>query len=58
LLPFDGENTRAAFDGLNRAIGKRTIPLQVEEFPLDRVVDAHRRLEQGHIEGKIVLRIR
>jgi NADPH2:quinone reductase len=58
LLPFDGENMRAAFDGLNRAIGKRTIPLQVEEFPLDRVVDAHRRLEQGHIEGKIVLRIR
>lgn len=36
----------------------RTIPLKTEEYSLDQVVDAHRRLEQGHVEGKIVLRIR
>ncbi len=57
-LPFDGQMSRAAFESLNEAIGTRTIPLQVEEFPFARIVDAHRRIEQGHVEGKIVLRIR
>ena len=57
-VPFDGQMSHDAFERLNEAIGKRTIPLHIEEFPLDRVVDAHRRIEQGHVEGKIVLRIR
>jgi len=57
-VAFDGSMARQAFERLNKAIGTRTIPLHVEEFPLDRVVDAHRRIEQGHVEGKIVLRIR
>jgi NADPH:quinone reductase-like Zn-dependent oxidoreductase len=57
-VPFDGEMTRDAFVSLNEAIGERTIPLHVEEFPLDRIVDAHRRIGQGHVQGKIVLRIR
>ncbi|HTZ53975.1 MAG TPA: NADP-dependent oxidoreductase [Candidatus Acidoferrum sp.] len=56
--PFDGEMSREAFERLNTAIGTRTIPLKIEEFSLDRVADAHRRIEQGHVEGKIVLRIR
>jgi len=57
-VPFDGDMSHEAFERLNRAIGTQTIPLKTEEFPLDRVVDAHRRIEQGHVEGKIVLRIR
>jgi len=57
-LSFDGEMSRKAFELLNKAIGKRTIPLRVEVFSLARVVDAHRRMEQGHVKGKIVLRIR
>jgi NADPH:quinone reductase-like Zn-dependent oxidoreductase len=57
-LPFDGEMTHEAFERLNTAIGQRTIPLHLEEFSLDRIVDAHRRIEQGHVEGKLVLRIR
>jgi NADPH:quinone reductase len=56
-VTFDGEMSREAFELLNAAIGKRAIPLHVEEFPLDRVVDAHQRIEQGHVEGKIVLRL-
>lgn len=56
-LAFDGEMSREAFERLNRAIGKSTIPLRIEEFPLDRVVDAHRRIDQGHVEGKVVLRL-
>jgi NADPH:quinone reductase len=58
LLAFDGEMSREAFDLLNRAIATRTIPLRVETFDLERVADAHRRIEQGHVLGKIVLRIR
>jgi NADPH:quinone reductase len=57
-VPFDGKMKREAFESLNQAIGDRTIPLRVQEFALDRIVDAHLRIEQGHVEGKIVLRIR
>ncbi len=57
-LPFDGEMSREAFELLNKAIGTRTIPIRVEDFPLDRVGDAHRRIEEGHVVGKIVLRVR
>jgi NADPH2:quinone reductase len=54
---FDGEASAAAFQRLNAAIGAQTIPLHVEEFSLEGVVKAHRRVEQGHVVGKIVLRI-
>jgi NADPH2:quinone reductase len=57
-LTFDGEMSRAAIERLNAAIGSRTIPLRVQEFPLNDVVEAHNRIEQGHVVGKIVLRIR
>jgi NADPH:quinone reductase-like Zn-dependent oxidoreductase len=57
-LPFDGGMSREDFERLNEAIGTRSMPLRVEAFPLDRAVDAHRRIEQGRVEGKIVLRIR
>jgi NADPH:quinone reductase len=57
-IAFDGEMSRQAFERLNAAIGSRMIPLRVEVFSLDDVVAAHRRLEQGHVIGKLVLRIR
>jgi NADPH2:quinone reductase len=57
-LTFDGEMSRAAIDRLKTAIGSRTLPLRLQEFPLNDVVEAHRRIEQGHVIGKIVLRIR
>lgn len=58
VVGFDGVMTRDTFALLNRSIGTRTIPLRVEVFDLDHVADAHRRFEQGHVSGKIVLRIR
>jgi NADPH:quinone reductase len=57
-IAFDGDMSRPALERLNRAIGSRTIPLRVEVFPLEDVVAAHRRIEQGHVVGKIVLQIR
>jgi NADPH2:quinone reductase len=56
-LAFDGEMSREAFDRLIAAIGPRTIPLRTELFPFKDVVEAHRRIERGHVIGKIVLRI-
>ena len=57
-LAFDAEMSHEAFDRLNAAIGTRTIPLRIKVFPLKDVVEAHRRIERGHVVGKIVLRIR
>jgi NADPH:quinone reductase len=56
-LAFDGEMSRQALDRLNIAIGPRAIPLRTEVFSFKDVVEAHRRIEQGHVIGKIVLRI-
>ena len=55
---FDGEMSRDAFQKLNEAIGARTIPLRIEEFSLEKAVEAYRRIDRGHVVGKVVLRIR
>lgn len=57
VLAFDGEMSRAAIDRLNGAIGSKSIPLRTQVFPLTEVVEAHERIEQGHVIGKIVLQI-
>jgi len=55
LIADDGDRVRLLADLL--ASGKLR-PVVVEEYPLERVADAHRRLEAGHSGGKIVLRVR
>ncbi len=57
-IAFDGEMTPDAFVALNEAIGTKTIPLSVDDYPFDGVVEAHQRIEQGHVVGKIALKIR
>lgn len=56
-IAFDGEMSRKAFSELNQAIGSRKVPLRIQVFSLERVSEAHRRIER-HVVGKIVLRIR
>jgi NADPH2:quinone reductase len=54
---FDGSMSREAFEKLNAAIGSRTLQLRTQVFPFEEVVAAHRRVEEGHIVGKIVIRM-
>ncbi len=56
-IAYDGEASPEAFRRLNAAIGSATIPLRVHEYLLEDVAKAHRRIEQGHVVGKIILRI-
>ena len=56
--PYDGIAGRAQWEHLSRAI--TAAPLQVPiaaEFPLAEAARAHERLAQGHVVGKVVLRI-
>ena len=44
---------------MNRAIQKAELNVPIAaEFPLAEAAKAHRRVEQGHILGKIILRVR
>jgi NADPH:quinone reductase-like Zn-dependent oxidoreductase len=59
VVPYDAVPGVREFQKLNRAIeaARLAVPL-AGVFPLDQAAQAHRRLEQGHVLGKIVLRIR
>jgi NADPH:quinone reductase len=52
---YDGAMSHEAFEKLNAAIGSRSIPLRTQVFPFKDVVEAHHRIEEGHVVGKIVL---
>ncbi len=52
---FDGAMSHEAFEKLNAAIGSRKLPLRTHVFPFKDVVQAHHRIEEGHVVGKIVL---
>ncbi|AXC14549.1 putative oxidoreductase [Acidisarcina polymorpha] len=54
---FDGAMSHEAFEKLNAAISTRTLPLRVQVFSFQDVAAAHRRIEEGHVVGKIVLHI-
>jgi NADPH:quinone reductase-like Zn-dependent oxidoreductase len=44
---------------LNQAIGARRLEIPIaDQFPLADAAQAHRRMEAGHVLGKIILRIR
>lgn len=56
---FDATPGASELKRLGRAIEKARPEVKiVEEFPLEQAAQAHARVEQGHVFGKIVLRIR
>jgi NADPH:quinone reductase len=57
LMAYDADGSAAAFARLNRAMerGHVRVPIAAE-LPLARAADAHRRVEKGHVLGRVVLR--
>jgi NADPH2:quinone reductase len=55
LIADDGDRVRRLADLLASGTVR---PVVAEVYPLEKVADAHRRLETGHSGGKIVLRVR
>ncbi len=57
MKSYDAEASPEKFAALNRTVigSKLKVPI-AKSFPLERAADAHRRLERGHLLGRIVLR--
>jgi NADPH:quinone reductase len=58
FIPYDGIAGVREFQRLNAAIESANLKVPIAEaFPLIKAAKAHRRLAEGHVLGKIVLRI-
>jgi NADPH:quinone reductase len=56
---FDAIANRGEFEKLNRHLGKGRIRVPIAaSYPLAKAAEAHRRLDRGHVLGRIVLRVR
>lgn len=59
FVAYDGLPGRGRYERLDRAVEEAKLQIPIaKEYPLRRVADAHRRLEKGHVLGKLVLRVR
>jgi NADPH:quinone reductase len=59
IISYDAKAGIREFERLNRAIQKAKLQVPIAAvFPLEDAAEAHRRIDQGHVLGKIVLRIR
>lgn len=58
VVPYDGTPGVRQFERLGRAIEAANLKVRIgAEFPLADAAQAHRRLEAGHLIGKMVLRV-
>jgi NADPH:quinone reductase-like Zn-dependent oxidoreductase len=56
---YDAKMGVKEFEHLNQAIEKSHLKVPIEEeFPLEKAAQAHRRVERGHLLGRVVLRVR
>jgi NADPH:quinone reductase-like Zn-dependent oxidoreductase len=59
MIPYDGVGGSAPFERLNRAVAESGLKVVIEKvYKLDQAAEAHARIEQGHVVGRIVLQIR
>ncbi len=59
LIPYDGLPGRSRYERLARAAEEAKLQIPIaKELPLRKAADAHRRLEKGHVLGKVVLRVK
>jgi NADPH:quinone reductase len=59
IIAYDAKAGVREFEKLNVAIKKARLKVSIAaEFPLEEAAKAHQRIEQGHVLGKIILRVR
>jgi D-arabinose 1-dehydrogenase-like Zn-dependent alcohol dehydrogenase len=59
MIPYDVVGGRASFERLNRAVTEARLKVVIEKiYTLEQAAEAHARIEQGHVVGRIVLQIR
>lgn len=58
IVAYDAKGGVSEFEKLNRAIRKAHLQVPIAaEFPLEEAAKAHQRIGQGHVLGKIILRV-
>jgi NADPH:quinone reductase len=56
---YDGVASPREFDRLERAVEESRLRVPIASvYPLARAAEAHKKLERGHIVGRLALRIR
>jgi len=59
LVAYDGEYGPRQFEALSQAAAESRIRVPIAAtYPLDRAAEAHARVEQGRLLGRVALRIR
>lgn len=59
MIPYDVVGGRTSFERLNRAVTEARLKVVIEKvYKLEQAAEAHARIEQGHVVGRIVLQIR
>ena len=59
VIAYDAKAGIREFEKLNRTVRKANLQVPIAaEYRMDRAAEAHRRVDQGNVLGKIVLRIR
>lgn len=59
MIPYDAVGGRAPLERLNRAVTEARLKVVIEKiYKLEEAAEAHARIEQGHVVGRIVLQIR
>jgi len=59
MIQYDAVGGRAPFERLSRAVAEARLKVVIEKvYKLDQAAEAHARVEQGHVVGRVVLEIR
>jgi len=59
MHPYDVVPGRGPLERLNRAVAESRLKVVIEKvYKLEQAAEAHARLEQGHVVGRIVLQVR